>query len=345
MPPRVAYFNHQKSGCFWYRIKMPMDALNIHGVQTFQIHLEQDVEYDNIQSFQVYGIYPFSFDRSLKVLKADGKRIIYDLDDALGFIDPTNPFYYNVMKDAASEREILKYADHITAATQGIADYMKGKTDVPITIVPNCFNPTEWTFQRPKRDGIRIGFAGSSTHVDDLIQVLPAIVNLQKKYDVKFIIMGFGQSDYESWLKLFRFSATPEANKALDVMEEMMKQISFEWVPYIDFDIYPQTLTNIALDIGLCPLKDTPFNNCRSSSKAMEYTLSCALAVASDVQAYRSDPTSVLVKDNQWESTLETYIKDTDLRQKTHQQHLKWIHENRNINNQIELLKSIYVPM
>ncbi len=322
-----------------------MGALQLHSIPTVKINLNEDIESDDIQSFQVYGIYPFSFDKVLKTLKADGKRVIYDLDDALGFIDPTNPFYYSVMKDRASEREILKYADHITVATQGIADYIKTKTTVPITIIPNCFNPLDWTTQRIQREGLRIGFAGSTTHVDDLLEVLPAIAKLQKEHKFTFVIMGFGQHDYESWLSIFRFSSTPEANLALDQMELMMKDITFEWVPYIDFDKYPETLTNLSLDIGICPLKDTPFNNCRSSSKAMEYTLSGALAIASDVQAYKSDPTSILVKDKQWESTLETYIKNPELRKENHAKHLKWIHENRNVHNKIELLKSIYVPM
>ncbi len=321
-----------------------MDALNAHGLTTKIVHLNEDIETDDVTAFQVYGIYPFSFDRTLKTLKADGKRIIYDLDDALGLIDTTNPFYHSVIKDAGSEREILKYADHITVATKALADYARPKTSVPITVIPNMYNPNEWTFKRPTREGIRIGFAGSSTHVSDLLEVLPAIKNLQAKHDIKFLIMGFGKDTFEAWLKDFKFVTPAEGMESVEKLDALLKDVKYEWIPYVDFDLYPSTLINMSLDFGLCPLKNSPFNNCRSSSKAMEYTLAGALALASDVEAYRNDPTSILVKDNNWETTIEYYIENPDTRMARIKEHLKWIKDNRNVNSpdNIALLKSVY---
>ncbi len=339
---KVAYFNHQPSGCFWYRIKRPMDILENNGVPTLMINLDQDVNMDYVQSLQVYGIYPFSFDKVFKTLKNDGIRIIYDMDDALDLIDTTNPFYYNVKKDAGSQREIFAYADHITVATQELARYARERTTAPITVIPNCYDQKEWNYPRPTRDGIRIGFAGSSTHVEDLLIVLPAICNLQKKYDIRFLIMGFGQDSYEQWLTLFKFSSPPEGIAAINKLEEYMKDITFEWIPYVDFQHYPSTLINMSLDIGLCPLKDTPFNRCRSASKAMEYTLAGALAIASNIPTYSNDPTSVLV-DNNWEETIEYYITNPEKRQEKYEEHLAWLRENRDMNTQADLLKSIYL--
>ncbi len=345
----IGYFSHQHSGCYWYRIKRPMDALNEHGVSTFKIGLDQDIDdkiYNDITAVQVYGIFPFSFGRVLSKLKQEGKKIIYDLDDALDYIELTNPFYYSVKKDAASEREILQYADHITVSTPFIAEYIKQKTNVPVTVVPNCYNPQDWTFERPKKEGIRIGFAGSCTHIDDLLMVLPAIRNLQKKYDITFVLMGFGKEDYETWLHQFRFTSPPEGQKALDEFQAVMKDIKFEWIPYTDFENYPEALTNLALDLGLCPLKDTNFNKARSASKAMEYVLSGALALASNTEAYKHDPTSILVNDNEWEWKIEFQIikiKSKTTLSMDKPMHLKWIKENRNINTQIDLLKSVYM--
>ncbi len=320
-----------------------MDALGAIGAHVKRIDLETDVEFDDVTSILVYGIYPFSFGKALKYMKDQGKKIIYDLDDALGFIEPTNPFYNNVMRDAGSEREILHYADHLTVATEGLKEYISAKTDKPITVIPNCYDSKEWQFTRPKREGIRIGFAGSSTHVDDLIEILPAIISLQKKYpEVIFIIMGFAASTflYSDWLIQFKYVSPPEGLKSLDRLEELMKEVKYEWMPYVDFDIYPQVLTNMSLDIGLCPLKANKFNDCRSSSKAMEYTLSGALALASNVRAYATDPTSVLI-DN-WEETIEYYITHPLERESERLSHLAWLKENRNISSQIPMLKSVY---
>lgn len=339
----VAHFDHQPSGCYWYRIKRPMDVLRKSGIRVETIKLNTDVNLDDVNSVQVYGIYPFSFDKALKSLKDDGKNIVYDLDDALDLIDESNPFYYNVMKDRGSEAEIFKYADHITAATDGIKEYVKSKTLAPITVVPNTFDPDEWTYPRPKREGIRIGFSGSSTHIDDLLIILPSIKNLQKKYHIRFLIHGFGKMSYSEWLTSFKFTAPPKGLRAITEFEKLMSEIKFEWIPYVDFWDFPATLTNMALDIGLCPVKDTPFNRCRSTSKAMEYELSGALAMASNTITYQRDPTSILVDDGNWTDALEYFINNPTKLREEHHKHLDWIHKNRNMYNQTDILKSIYL--
>ncbi len=153
--------------------------------------------------------------------------------------------------------------------------------------------------------------------------------------------MGFGQDDYVTWYKQYRYIAQPEATIELRKLDELLKDVVFEWIPFVDFSIFPQVLTNLALDIGICPLKDTPFNNHRSAVKALEYTLAGALALASDTIPYREDSNSFKVKD--WEGDLEFFIENPGLRNQFHNEHLKWSKENRNIENQIDLLKSIYI--
>jgi hypothetical protein len=324
-----------------------MDALNRAGTSTKLIGINEDIEdtdMDKIHAFQFYGAYPFSVGRVLKYLKEKGKKIVYDCDDALNLVDPTNPWYYDVMKDLGSVREILSYADEITVSTPQMGEYIKTQSDVKVTILPNYYSQREWTFPRPNRKGLRIGYSGSASHVSDLIPILPVIKKLQDKYNFTFILFGFGneglQKDYKNWYMDYRYVSSPEGQKELEIFDKLLSEIRFEWVPYVDFEKYPSTLTNIALDIGLCPLKDTPFNRCRSACKAMEYTLSGALALASDIEPYRTEPTSVLVTD--WESTLEYYITHLEECKATKEKHLEWLRQNRNIDDKIELLKEIY---
>jgi hypothetical protein len=155
--------------------------------------------------------------------------------------------------------------------------------------------------------------------------------------------MGFGQEDYETWVKQYRYIAQPEATKKLRELDALLAEIKFEWVPFVDFEQYPATLTNLALDIGICPLVDTPFNNYRSASKAIEYNLAGALVLASDTVPYRAEPTSVLVKQGDWLKTLEHYINNPQEAKETHEKHVQWIKDNRNINTQVDVLKSVYV--
>jgi hypothetical protein len=129
----------------------------------------------------------------------------------------------------------------------------------------------------------------------------------------------------------------------INELDKLLSEIKFEWVPGVDFGDYPSTLRNVSLDFGLCPLKDTPFNRCRSASKAMEYNLAGALAFSSNIVTYQNDPTSILVNDTDWEEQLEFYITHPEIKEKVQSEHLSWIRNNRNIMDKVDLLKSIYV--
>lgn len=323
-----------------------MDALTRAGIKTHIISINEELDdavMNEIGSFQFYGAVPFSIEPVLEYLKSNGKKIVYDADDALDLVDVTNPFYKSVQRDLGSANEVLRYADEVTVSTPEMKEYMERKFKGKITIVPNCYVESEWQYPRPKRDGIRIGYSGSPTHVSDLIEVLPVIKNLQSKYDIRFLIQGFSNKDYQQWFKDHRFVSTEEGINELYSLDKLLSEIKFEWVPGVDFGNYPDTLTNMSLDIGLCPLKDTPFNRCRSASKALEYNLSGAMVLSSDIVTYKNDPTSILVPDGKWEEQLEYYINNHDVLRKVHYEHLDWIRKNRNIDDKVDLLKSVYL--
>ena len=323
-----------------YRILHPMNAL---GVPTKLISINEDIDdkdMDAITAFQFYGAVPFSLTKVLRYMKENKKLVVYDVDDALPLTDRTNPWYFDVMKDLGSWREALAFADKVTVSTPEMADYIRPQTDAPITVIPNCYVDSEWTFPRPKREGLRIGFAGSASHLSDLLSILPTIKKLQDKYNFTFVIFGFSMSDYKQWYRDFSHVCSPEAQEELKMFDKELSGIKFEWVPYVDHELYPATLTNIALDIGICAIKDTQFNRCRSAVKAMEYTLSGALALASDMPPYNQEQCSVLVDD--WEKVLEHFITHPEEIEPTRSSHLKWIQENRNIKSIVPKLREVY---
>lgn len=344
----IGHFNHAPSGCFWYRIKHPMEVLSQSGIKVVCLPINEDIDeetIDSLMSVQLYGAYPFNPEKILKYFKEKGIKIVYDMDDALDLIEETNPFYYSVNKDAGSVKMILEHADEVTVSTPQMAQYAKERTKAKVTIVPNCFIPSEWNFERPTHEGIRIGFAGASPHVPDLIEIIPVIKNLQEKYKVQFVIMGFGSSDYESWFKSYRYIAQPKATEELRKLDELLKTIKFEWVPFVDYSLYPQTLINLRLDIGICPLRDTPFNDYRSACKAMEYTLAGALAISSNSKPYQEDTNSIMVFNGEWEQMLASYIELSSLSKAMREGCLKWTKENRDLTSKdkVDLLKSVYV--
>jgi hypothetical protein len=72
----------------------------------------------------------------------------------------------------------------------------------------------------------------------------------------------------------------------------------------------------------------------------MEYTLSGALALASDMPPYNQEYCSVLVDD--WEKVLEHFITHPEEIEPTRSSHLKWIQENRNIKSIVPKLREVY---
>ena len=135
-----------------YRILHPMNALGSVGVPTKIISINEDIDdkdMDSITAFQFYGAVPFSLTKVLRYMKENNKKIIYDADDALTLTDKTNPWYFDVMRDLGPMREALAFADKVTVSTQEIANYIKPQTEAPITIIPNCYVESEWTFSRP----------------------------------------------------------------------------------------------------------------------------------------------------------------------------------------------------
>ena len=339
---KVGTFRRNKSGCYWYRVKRTQDILKKSGFKTVTMNLNEDID-DDIDIYSIYGSQPFSMRKVLNSFKEDKKKIVYDVDDALTLMEESSPFYHDIMASVPSFIENLQYADEITTTTAEMERYLRTKTDKKITVIPNTYDPTEWTFERPKREGIRIGFAGSPTHLGDLLLVLPAIRNLQKKYVFTFILFGFSKyGTYREWYAAERFAAQGQRLADLLEFDKLMSEINFEYVPFVDYELYPTVLTNIALDIGLCPLRDTPFNRCRSACKAMEYTLSGAVSLASDVEPYKSEVDSILVSDGNWEDAIEALIKYPDVRKTFLEASKTWIEENRNMNSQIETLKKVY---
>ena len=347
----IGYWPHAPSGCAWYRIETPMKALKRAGLNVKTVEIDKDFIASEYQSVQFYGATPFSMEKVLKYMKENGIKIVYDTDDALDLVDDTNPFYHSVKRDVGSINPLLEYADEVTVANAELAKYYADKTKAKITVVPNFYDPGDWVYHRTPHEPlgvreIRIGFAGSATHVPDLIQIIPAIRNLQSKYNIKFYIMGFGPTTYEEWFKNYRYIAQPVATKALRELDAALKTIKFEWIPFVDYKLYPKVLTELSLDIGLCPLLNTPFNRCRTPSKAMEYNLAGAIVLASDSVTYNSEPTSFIVK-NGWEEGIEKVVNSLLDKNKiynmTEEGVTHWINKYRDVNKHIDLLKSVYV--
>lgn len=115
-------------------------------------------------------------------------------------------------------------------------------------------------------DALRIGWAGSAGHADDLRAVMPAL---------RAMLHGL-----------------PGASLAI-MTRETLRPL-FDWVPPERLDFRPDADLGTylhflsTLDVGLAPLSDTPFNRGRSDVKFLEYAAAGACAVLQRAPAYAS---------------------------------------------------------
>lgn len=255
------------------------------------------------------------------------KKLVVDCDDLFLEVDKGNPAAKKLGRDKLSrenKRAMMatnfSFADALTVSTvplkkrlhQHILD-VHG-VDKPIFVVPNMNDISDWQFDKVEDKGVVIGYSGGLSHNDDLDMVLPAIKTIMEKYpEVRFQLMG--QMDLAKAKTVFGLW-----NKKL--RERIMLLNATKTQPE-----YPAYLASQPWNIGIAPLIDSPFNECKSSIKFFEYSAYKIPVVASRVYPYSKDVFGVpVIEDGEtgllcdtvedWVKNLSLLIENPELRKK-----------------------------
>lgn len=295
---RVSGWAADEGACGFYRIERPFAALGALGV-------ECSVEHGSVhgQSILDAGTTLVVAQRVahpdvvilLDALKRSGVPYVYEIDDLLLNLDPENPvraaYDHPLVRDTIEAG--ITNAAAITVSTPELGEALE-HLNPEIWVLPNCL-PDYWLdFERPERDGpVAISWAGSSTHRGDMHKdVQYGLRKALQQTDAVFVCQGH---DYR---------------RELRVEGEFVA-----WSPSIpDFH---RTLLNY--DIGLCPLRPTAFNRCKSELKAMEYQAAGVVPVAQDTPAYRRVITDgvdgfLCRTQDQWLRRIRDLVLDHDMR-------------------------------
>lgn len=341
-----------KSGCWMARIKRPLEQLAKLGHEVYftdgSVAIPTDgwdiVLFNNLigntdlmEGEEMQRI--ASTEEMLNAFKDGGAKIVYDTDDAQDIIPEHTLNKRLWVKDVLKSFEILlKNADLITTTTPTLAEYLRTKTDRPIKVLPNCMDISEFT-EREHFDRLRIGMAGSVSHIKDILIPLDAIRELQKKYDFQFFIFGFSK------LSLDKFIQRCENEKAVKILKELKKKLKgldYCWLPPVKTNEYAERLSRLGFDIGICPLEDTQFNQKKSCIKFYEYSLVGTCVIASDVLPYKGE-----LKDEwlagDWYSKLEELILNKDLREQRQREQKEWVLDHRDISKEVKQWKKEYL--
>jgi len=248
--------------------------------------------------------------------QAEGKKIVFDIDDSLWDIPAANLAHrYYPTKELKKLEKVMKMCDLITVSTEPLRDRIisiLGRTDVHV--IKNLL-PYE-SYEKPKNEKPRIIWAGSYTHNGDFDKhLVKALREVVKEYDVEFYTFGF----------------TPQFFKDFAIS-----------VPWVDTQEYMSKLKELNGDIGIIVAEDNQFNRSKSNLKFLEYGLTKIAPIAHNTYPYATTMThgqdSFLVQNpkTDWKSYLVELIKNEELRVKIQHNAHQTVKDNFTFDSQGE---------
>lgn len=236
----------------------------------------------------------------LEPILASGKPIVYETDDCL----PEVPDFLGKPHYREWGPDILGWAarvDAVTVPTQALADYFAAHAK-RVYVLPNYLTGrTRPPGLRAARNGegrVEIGFAGNAGHRGDLALAAQALRRIH---------------DRRPEVRLTFFGGVPEGFAPGD----RVRIVPPDW----NYDLFPNRLAALGLDIGIAPLIDNPFNRCVSNLKYLEYGALGIPGVFSRMPAFESvrDGETGLLCDSSseaWEESIERLCADAGLRRR-----------------------------
>lgn len=286
LAPKVLIFTEYVNATYFISFDIPLRSLHATGKINVAVASQKHVELKGDCCWEAWNN---TFQPDVVVMtrygQADGKKIldyfnecgipvIYHIDDDLLDIPESlgaEIQQRNGASDVIDTRiYLLKNCDLIYASTSHLADLMQSRFPDQ-RIYSGIYAP--YMGEVIKSSQIRsqtkqtIGYMGSKGHQHDLELVVPALERLlDERADIEFEVFG-----------------TIKMPKALERFGSRVRSRSVQ-KSYIEFLV---TLAELGWDIGLAPLVDAPFNQCKAPTKYIEYTACGIPVVASNISVYK----------------------------------------------------------
>ena len=211
-------------------------------------------------------------DQSIRFGQEQGQVVINDLDDWYWGLDPNNEAFkashpkYNELENTNFYAKNMRASDYITTSTPYLAQRIKEKFKKEPLILPNCIDVGRFTPVDQDVDIPTVGWAGSTSHRSGDIETLRGIFErFLREGQIKMLHAGDAIT-------------SPTFASMIGLPDEMVER-----TPRRNTEEYPQMLT---MQIGIVPLRDTPFNKAKSAIKGLEYAASGIPFIAAALPSY-----------------------------------------------------------
>ncbi len=236
-----------------------------------------------------------------------GMRLIYEIDDDLFRLPIEHPEHASYAAITKAAKLIARAADTVTVSTEPLRRTLL-RYNANVVVIPNCIDerlwiqPTRPNVTRHSSSTIRALYMGTTSHRMDLAMLEGPVLRMKKEFDFELSIIGV-TSDPGPWPW---FSCIPVPDQIAISYPGFVKWLSSagDW------------------DLGLAPLKESPFNLHKSAIKVYEYAAFGMPAIASAITPYNSaiddGKTGLLVPNTEqdWYESLKLVCESVCLRQR-----------------------------
>lgn len=257
-------------------------------------------------------------------IKQNNIKLIVDTDDSFSDIDKSHPQYQLQSERIKSLNYILKYADMVWFST----DMLAAKYQVDnYKIIKNTLDKRVWSclgdIRRDSKEKIlNILYMGTRTHDNDFKIIKPVFENLNMKYSGMFKVSVIGVTENEE-KKPWLIYKNPENGLYPLFVGWFQRHIEFH--------------------IGVAPLEDSEFNECKSDIKCLDYMAIGAKPIVSNVSAYKNTELNLYIErvnnnQDEWYNAIEKEIISFN-KNKSYNEQCEFILKNREVNSILKLIE------
>jgi len=335
-------------GCGYYRLFIPLrklestyDNYKINVLFTKNVNEilpDEDIQIEKAAMdndvFIIQRRYGQTWEHTVKKLKTLGKKIVYELDDCFEGI-PLENLKLNAkeMTHPETKRSVIsmmRMADIVTVSTPELKSWVSKYVDkVKVFVLKNTLDFSMWPEPHYGKELLDkdyvIGFAGSESHKSDLRELGSSLEKANAYFcgSVKFGFFGFMLKEY--WYM------NPNVLFALGV-------------PFLK---YPDKLNSLHFRIGLAPLKQCLFNECKSELRFLEHAATGIPIIATNISPFKRCITperGILVnnKSKHWVSAFKYLINNEADRLKMGHNCYNYVKKEYNIDTYVENWHNVY---